>query len=294
MQNAKLWTEAEFLRPQSQRTECEALVRSSSFKTIRFKCSQRGLQSEELWVEGNPQVIWQECGERIGHWETEHLACPDLGIQPSEQLQSTISKPVLLAKAIIKLVRFNARPWDKTSTLCVLLQLDFSNPSARTKCIVHPSIKKVLGLANVTMNKSYSATDMSNVYRIAMGTLKMQCFKSHKWDETWITTAKNLVSEEYETYLAAGCGVDEVEIANSDTASMSSSTADASASDWFGLLDIDLPSTLSERNHLEQYLNQDVIGMIEESIGIRQKGKQKRKAEEQKDGPGQVKKARAE
>ncbi|KAJ7845186.1 hypothetical protein B0H13DRAFT_1908526 [Mycena leptocephala] len=60
MQNAKLWSEAEFLRPQSLRTECEALVRSSSFKTFRFKCSQRGLQSEELWVEGNPQVIWQE------------------------------------------------------------------------------------------------------------------------------------------------------------------------------------------------------------------------------------------
>ncbi|KAJ7929562.1 hypothetical protein B0H13DRAFT_1859556 [Mycena leptocephala] len=45
---------------QKQRTEREAMVRSSSFKTVRFKRSQRGLQSEELWVEGNPQVIWQE------------------------------------------------------------------------------------------------------------------------------------------------------------------------------------------------------------------------------------------
>ncbi|KAF8130494.1 hypothetical protein K438DRAFT_1493222, partial [Mycena galopus ATCC 62051] len=49
-----------------------------------------------------------------------------------------------------------------------------------------------LGLAKATMNKYYSATDMSNVYRIAMvlhPSLKLQYFKSRKWDETWITTA---------------------------------------------------------------------------------------------------------
>ncbi|KAJ7491650.1 hypothetical protein B0H11DRAFT_1718756, partial [Mycena galericulata] len=42
-------------------------------------------------------------------------------------------------------------------------------PSARTKRVVHSSIGKALGLAKRTMNKYYSATDMSNVYRIAMG-----------------------------------------------------------------------------------------------------------------------------
>ncbi|KAJ6563842.1 hypothetical protein B0H19DRAFT_846669, partial [Mycena capillaripes] len=43
-----------------------------------------------------------------------------------------------------------------------------TQPSARTKRVVHSSIRKALGLAKRTMNKYYSATDMSNVYRIAM------------------------------------------------------------------------------------------------------------------------------
>jgi hypothetical protein len=91
-----------------------------------------------------------------------------------------------------------------------------TQPSGRTKHIVHPSIRKALGLAKATMNKYYSATDTSNVYRIVMGmcshlnlttfltrtylvlhpSLKLQYFKSRKWDDAWITTAKNLVSEE--------------------------------------------------------------------------------------------------
>ncbi|KAJ7831096.1 hypothetical protein B0H13DRAFT_1582379, partial [Mycena leptocephala] len=52
-----------------------------------------------------------------------------------------------------------------------------------------------------TMNKYYSATDMSNVYRIAMvlhPSLKLEYFKSRKWADTWIATAKDLVSEEYD------------------------------------------------------------------------------------------------
>ncbi|KAF7371905.1 putative AC9 transposase [Mycena venus] len=103
------------------------------------------------------------------------------------------------------------------------------------------------------MNKYYSATDMSNIYRIAMvlhPSLKLQYFKS----------------QEYETYLAAGRGVDEIEVADSDTARMSSSTADASASDWFGLLDIDLPSGPSERNHLEQYLSEPLEPGVTEPL----------------------------
>ncbi|KAJ7200117.1 hypothetical protein GGX14DRAFT_372475 [Mycena pura] len=44
-----------------------------------------------------------------------------------------------------------------------------SASSARRARIVHSSIRKALGLAKKTMNKYYSATDASNVYRIAMG-----------------------------------------------------------------------------------------------------------------------------
>ncbi|KAJ6512710.1 hypothetical protein C8R45DRAFT_812338, partial [Mycena sanguinolenta] len=40
--------------------------------------------------------------------------------------------------------------------------------TARAPRIVHPSIRKALHLAKATMNRYYSATDASNVYRIAM------------------------------------------------------------------------------------------------------------------------------
>src|ERR1700753_435318 len=40
----------------------------------------------------------------------------------------------------------------------------------RRQRVVHVSIREALALAKKTMNKYYSATDDSNVYRIAMGT----------------------------------------------------------------------------------------------------------------------------
>jgi hypothetical protein len=102
------------------------------------------------------------------------------------------------------------------------------------------------------MNKYYSATNTSNVYRIAMGmcfyqnftifltrtylvlhpSLKLQYFKSRKWDDTWITTAKNLVSEEYEMYLAAGHGADDIEIAESDAVSLISGVISTAYSEY--------------------------------------------------------------
>jgi hypothetical protein len=105
-----------------------------------------------------------------------------------------------------------------------------TQPSARTKCVLHSSIRKALGLAKKTMNKYYSATDMSNIYCITMGvfllnsvsafltciflvlhpSLKLEYFRSRNWADSWITTAKELVSEEYEMYLAVGGGVDDV------------------------------------------------------------------------------------
>jgi hypothetical protein len=43
-------------------------------------------------------------------------------------------------------------------------------------------------------------------------------------------------------------------------------SADASASDWFSLLDIDLPFTSSERNHLDQYLSEPIEPGVTEPL----------------------------
>jgi hypothetical protein len=43
---------------------------------------------------------------------------------------------------------------------------------------IHNSVRKALNLAKTTLNKYYSRTDTSNVYRIAMGALMFHIFIS--------------------------------------------------------------------------------------------------------------------
>ncbi|GBE82246.1 hypothetical protein SCP_0406300 [Sparassis crispa] len=65
---------------------------------------------------------------------------------------------------------------------------------------VPPAIQSVMGLARTTMNRYYSKTDLSSIYRIAMvlhPSLKLEYFKQRSWDQTWIDTAENITREEY-------------------------------------------------------------------------------------------------
>ena len=55
-------------------------------------------------------------------------------------------------------------------------------------------------LACNKMNRYYSLTDSSNIYRIAMVLhpgMKLKYFCNQKWEEEWIEQAENLVREEY-------------------------------------------------------------------------------------------------
>ena len=89
------------------------------------------------------------------------------------------------------------------------------NPQTKKMC--HPSILISMKLAQKKMNQYYSKTDLSSVYRIAMGDvmvlaswhrltissavlhpgLKLEYFWQHEWDKEWIDMAENLVREEY-------------------------------------------------------------------------------------------------
>lgn len=87
------------------------------------------------------------------------------------------------------------------------------------------SIRAAATLGKRTLNKYYTMTDLSEVYRIAMGKAffiyflfamlrltrrvvlhprhKLDYFKAAKWDKEWIDTARQIVREEYErTYKA--------------------------------------------------------------------------------------------
>jgi hypothetical protein len=90
---------------------------------------------------------------------------------------------------------------------------------ARSPCSLHPAIRSAMLLAQSTMNRYYSKTDLSIVYRIAMGTLftlilhnetahrfqvlhpglKLQYFHHRKWRDSWIKTAGQLVRNEFDT-----------------------------------------------------------------------------------------------
>ncbi|GBE82287.1 putative AC9 transposase [Sparassis crispa] len=62
------------------------------------------------------------------------------------------------------------------------------------------AIHTLLGLAKKTLNKYYTLTDSSEVYRIAMvlhPRHKLSYFKQAKWEQSWINTTEELVREEF-------------------------------------------------------------------------------------------------
>ena len=83
------------------------------------------------------------------------------------------------------------------------------------------SVKHALTFARKSINKYYSKTDLSNVYRITMGEyldillsfllilfrisvlhpqLKLKYFQQCHWDQDWIDTAEEIVREEFTKY----------------------------------------------------------------------------------------------
>jgi hypothetical protein len=85
-----------------------------------------------------------------------------------------------------------------------------------------PSVKQALKFARAIINKYYSKTDLSNVYRIAMGkyqlwlswdyvlthahptvlhpNLKLRYFQTHGWEKDWVDTAEAIVREDFAKY----------------------------------------------------------------------------------------------
>jgi hypothetical protein len=64
----------------------------------------------------------------------------------------------------------------------------------------HPSLAAAMRLARKKMDRYYSLTDSSNVYRIAMVLhpgMKLEYFRNQKWEGEWIEQAEALVREEY-------------------------------------------------------------------------------------------------
>ncbi|KAF7372915.1 Dimer-Tnp-hAT domain-containing protein [Mycena sanguinolenta] len=95
---------------------------------------------------------------------------------------------------------------DRIDDLITATIVSPSRTSGPAKRALHPSILSALQLAKSTLNKYYSHTDSSNVYRIAMilhPNYKLDYFRSRKWESEWISTAEELVRDEFKTNYAS-------------------------------------------------------------------------------------------
>ena len=75
-----------------------------------------------------------------------------------------------------------------------------SSLNLRMKKKYHPAILAAMKLARTKMDRYYSLTDASTIYRIAMVLylrMKLKYFRQHKWLDEWIEQAENMVREEY-------------------------------------------------------------------------------------------------
>lgn len=116
---------------------------------------------------------------------------------------------------------------DSASITAVIPAMDTLTDSLNkhTNTNYYPTIVASMKLAKKKMDRYYSLTDSSEVYRIAMGKcihlpctcsitnfysvlhpgLKLEYFRQHDWEAEWIEQAENMTREEYiTTYEAQG------------------------------------------------------------------------------------------
>jgi len=108
-------------------------------------------------------------------------------------------------------------------------------------------------LARRKMDRYYSLTDSSNIYRITMvlhPRMKLEYFHNQKWEAEWIEQAETLVREEYAVkYKKATGKLNTISVTNSNT-------DDGFAS--FGHL---LVTTCPHASEIQGYLNLPVKNM---------------------------------
>jgi hypothetical protein len=91
---------------------------------------------------------------------------------------------------------------DNASIAAVIPAMDCLSSSLdpTTKQRYHPAIVAAMKLAQKKMDRYYSLTDSSAIYRIAMVLhpgMKLKYFKQREWEEEWVEQAENMVCEEF-------------------------------------------------------------------------------------------------
>jgi hypothetical protein len=122
--------------------------------------------------------------------------------------------------------------------------------NSQSKQAYHPSIHVAMTLAQKKMNRYYSLTDLSDVYRIAMVLhpgLKLEYFKQRGWEPEWIEVAEELTCERFMArYRDVDGGTDEAieERSNAEDSSAFSDFANISVTQ----------SVIPKATELDEYL----------------------------------------
>ncbi|KAJ7238429.1 hypothetical protein C8J57DRAFT_1086893, partial [Mycena rebaudengoi] len=83
-------------------------------------------------------------------------------------------------------------------------RIDQMLTTSRQDTALNPAVAAALINAKRVMNKYYSKTDLSYVYRIAMTLhpgLKLRYFQAHRWTQEWIDEALSIVKGEFGLYV---------------------------------------------------------------------------------------------
>ncbi|KAF5372622.1 hypothetical protein D9758_005249 [Tetrapyrgos nigripes] len=129
---------------------------------------------------------------------------------------------------------------------------------------LHSSVKAALRLAKKLMNRYYSRTDESSIYRISMVLhpgLKLEYFCRHKWQQPWINQAEQLTRNAYNEYVARSQSQQAIEETPTTAATLStlssptlSAAAQTSQVNDFMNISVTSSSTVTARDELADYL----------------------------------------
>jgi len=121
-----------------------------------------------------------------------------------------------------------------------------------------PAIKASLELGKKTLNRYYSLTDSSEVYRIAMvlhPRHKLSYFTTAGWEAEWVETAKELVRDVFERSYKQPDAREEEDPAPAPAASSKASSKPANMFD--SLPSLSAPTQKELRDDLDRYLSTD-------------------------------------
>ncbi|TFY73141.1 hypothetical protein EWM64_g10871, partial [Hericium alpestre] len=121
----------------------------------------------------------------------------------------------------------------------------------------HPVIRASLNIAKCTLNRYYTMTDLSEVYRIAMvlhPRHKLAYFKNARWEQEWIDTARDVVHDKFK-HSYASREVERDEEGHSEAAQEENEVTNSNIFD--NLPALSAPTTDDDRDELERYLSTD-------------------------------------